>query len=366
MIKTASIFVLCFCSIFFTSVEQDHFLLKGFTSDIPSETMVFLVDGISQQRIDSTRIVNNQFEFRGNAYPYKEFWLETQYDGKFDYRHLFVENADIIFDARGTDFQNATVTGCTIQKQSDELLDLLKPITEKSINVNRMLARTSKEDTAKIAALKKERISYDEEINEVSKQFITKHPDYLVSVKQLTYLKNHLPKSETKTLFDALTEQLKQTEDGQAIEFWLEKSVQLAIGDKAPNFQLPNLKEEQVALSDFLGKYVLLEFGASGCYPCRLENPNLLKAYQTYQNDGFEILSVWLDRNTKSWTSTVEKDQMIWTSVCDLKGNNGQVPTMYNVTSIPTNYLLNPQGEIVAKNLRGDELQKKLAEVFNK
>lgn len=359
MIKTASIFVLWFGSMFFTSVEQDHFLLKGFTNDIPSETMVFLVDGVSHERVDSTVIIDNQFEFRGNAYPYKEYWLETQYDGKFDYRHLFVENVNMIFDARGTNFQNATITGSIIQQQSDELFDLLKPVTEKLMKASQIV-----ENTTEITTSKKDIPNYEAEMHELSKQFIAEHPDYLVSVKQLTYLKNYLPKSETKILFEAFSAQLKETEDGQSIAFWLEKSVELAIGDKAPNFQLPNLKEEQVALSDFLGKYVLLEFGASGCYPCRLENPNLLKAYQMYQNDGFEILSVWLDRNTKSWTSTVEKDQMIWTSVCDLKGNNGQVPTMYNVTSIPTNYLLNPKGEIIAMNLRGDELQKTLAEVF--
>jgi peroxiredoxin len=361
MTKIASIFVLWLCSIFFTSVNQDHFLLKGLTSDIPSETMVFLVDGVSHERIDSTAIIDNKFEFKGNAHPYKEYWIETQYDGKFDYRHIYVENVDMVFDARGTNFQNAKITGSIIQEQSDELFDLLKPTLKELMEASQI-----PENTVELTTTENETPDYEKEMNRLSKQFIAEHPDYLISVKQLTYLKNHLPKSETKILFDALTEELKQTEDGQSIGFWLEKSVELAIGDKAPDFKLPNLKEKEVALSDFLGNYVLLEFGASGCYPCRVENPNLLKAYQTYQKDGFEIFSVWLDRNAKSWTSTVEKDEMIWTSVSDLKGNNGEVPTMYNVTSIPTYYLLNPKGEIIAMNLRGDALQTKLAEVFGK
>ena len=96
-----------------------------------------------------------------------------------------------------------------------------------------------------------------------------------------------------------------------------------------------------------------------------MENPNLLKAYQKYQNNGFEIFSVWLDKNKKHWETTVAKDQMIWTTVSDLKGSLGTVPVTYNVVGIPDNYLLNPEGEIIAKDLKGEALEEKLAELFN-
>lgn len=114
-------------------------------------------------------------------------------------------------------------------------------------------------------------------------------------------------------------------------------------------------------MSNVNAKYILLEFGASFCGPCRQENPNLLKAYQQYKDQGFEIVSVWLDESKKHWETTVQKDQMIWTTVCDLKGMKGEVPLIYNVNGIPDNFLLDADRKVIAMDLRGEQLGKKLA-----
>ena len=345
--------------------QQDHFTLTGLTNNIPENTMVYLMDGETSLRIDSVTITNNQFVFTGDAHPYKEYWVMATYNGKFDYKSLFVENADMTFDARESDFFNAKVSGSELQNQADELFRLTKDWHDKAMATNERMFQVPESDSEKLDSLRQKRETYFKKADEITHQFIKDHPDYLISLKNLTYLKNKISKVETSELYNALSTEFQQTAEGKAIRTWLDKSVKLALGDTAPNFELPNLQGESVALSNFKGKYVLLEFGASGCGPCRMENPNLLKAYQKYQDNGFEIFSVWLDKNKDHWTQTVAKDQMIWTTVSDLKGNNGDVPVIYNVIGIPDNYLLNPEGEIIAKDLRGAALEEKLAELFN-
>ena len=121
-----------------------------------------------------------------------------------------------------------------------------------------------------------------------------------------------------------------------------------------------------MSLSDFQGKYVLLDFWASWCGPCRQENPNLVKAYAAYNDKGFEILGVSLDNKDgkEAWVNAIEKDGLTWTQVSDLNSWNNEVARMYGVRAVPQSYLIDPEGVIVAQNLRGEALEEKLAEIF--
>ena len=139
----------------------------------------------------------------------------------------------------------------------------------------------------------------------------------------------------------------------------------LAVGNKAPEIALPNPQGDTVALSGLRGNYVLLDFWASWCKPCRVENPNLVKAYNRYSDQNFEIYQVSLDKNRKDWVSAIDKDDLDWYHVSDLKFWNSSAAQTYNIRSIPANYLLNKKGEIIDKNLRGDALQAKLNEIFS-
>lgn len=139
----------------------------------------------------------------------------------------------------------------------------------------------------------------------------------------------------------------------------------VAIGKMAPLFTQKDTAGNPVALEDLHGKYLLIDFWASWCKPCRAENPNLVKAHEKYSPKGFEILGVSLDRDKKSWIRAIGEDNLDWLHVSDLRYWNNEASDLYGVNSIPANFLLDPEGIIVAKNLRGDKLHEKLSELLD-
>jgi peroxiredoxin len=138
-----------------------------------------------------------------------------------------------------------------------------------------------------------------------------------------------------------------------------------SLGEPIIDFTLHDLDDRPMTLSDYRkGKYVLVDFWASWCGPCRAENPHLLKAYNRFRSKNFSVLGVSLDEDGASWKEAVHKDGMPWAQVSDLKGWNGDVPLKYGIQAIPFNFLVDTNGIIIAKNLRGTELEKRLEEVL--
>lgn len=135
-------------------------------------------------------------------------------------------------------------------------------------------------------------------------------------------------------------------------------------GSAAPDFSLPDQNGNIISLSSFKGKYVLVDFWASWCGPCRMENPNVVAAYQKYKNKNFTILGVSLDKAKEPWLKAIQDDQLTWTHVSDLKFWESAVVPLYSIEGIPYNVLIDPTGKIVAQNLRGGALDAKLAEVL--
>jgi len=135
-------------------------------------------------------------------------------------------------------------------------------------------------------------------------------------------------------------------------------------GGAAPDFTLPSPEGKDISLSDFRGKVLLIDFWASWCGPCRRENPNVVKVYEEYKDQGFEILGVSLDRKKERWLKAIEQDGLSWPQVSDLKGWQNAAAQLYGVRSIPHTVLLDREGKIIARNLRGPALEAKLKEVF--
>jgi thiol-disulfide isomerase/thioredoxin len=167
--------------------------------------------------------------------------------------------------------------------------------------------------------------------------------------------------------YTAFSDKLKQASLTKQLGEYLNKSTVTDIGKKAPEFEALTPDGKPLKLSEILGKVTLIDFWASWCGPCRQENPNVVAAYAKYHNKGFDIISVSLDRPgaDAAWKAAIEKDKMTWFHVSRLQHWNDPIAKSYNVTGIPATFLLDENGVIIAKNLRGLELHKKLAEILD-
>jgi peroxiredoxin len=180
------------------------------------------------------------------------------------------------------------------------------------------------------------------------------------SGKEIAEVKSHFP---TNTLVVGLTSKLEQMLKQAAGEVDANMTA-LQVGQEAPDFSLPDATGKMVSLSSFKGKFVLVDFWASWCQPCRMENPNVVKAYNAYKGKNFTVLGVSLDKKKEAWLEAIQKDGLTWTHVSDLKFWESAVVPLYGINSIPTNMLLDPSGKILGIGLRGEALEAKLAEVI--
>jgi peroxiredoxin len=193
-------------------------------------------------------------------------------------------------------------------------------------------------------------------------KYIETHPESYLGLSFLTREMRHgMQVEQAMPLFTHLHTSVKQTALGKNVNKELIAEAKFAIGQPAPDFSQVDTAGRAVSLASFKGKYVLVDFWASWCKPCRLENPNVVKAFEQYKGNHFSILGVSLDMAEKNWKEAIHADQLAWTQVID---KENKVSKQYNITSIPSNFLLDKEGRIIAKNLRGDELEKKLAEVL--
>jgi peroxiredoxin len=142
------------------------------------------------------------------------------------------------------------------------------------------------------------------------------------------------------------------------------KSLSVGVGDQAPVLSYPGPQGKIISLDDFRGKYVLVDFWASWCAPCRAANPELVKVYHKFKNKDFTIFGVSLDSKKASWEKAIAQDQLSWSQVSDLKGWNSAPAATYGVEAIPANFLLNPSGKVIAKNLEAHELSARLDSIF--
>ena len=194
---------------------------------------------------------------------------------------------------------------------------------------------------------------------------VTAHPASPVSA--YLFMRNFATRMDydgVKAIRDKFDASLDTTVYVKQIDDLLGRLVNLRVGATAPDFTLNDPDGKPVSLSSLRGKYVLVDFWASWCPDCRKENPNIVAAYKKYKDKNFTVLGVSLDRKKEPWVAAIEKDGLTWTHVSDLQGWNTPVADLYVIKWIPKNYLINPEGVILASGLEGEALDAKLAEVL--
>jgi peroxiredoxin len=266
---------------------------------------------------------------------------------------------------------NAIITGSPINKDYLQLLAMMKPVDDSQLNLSIALSKMTKEQRSAPGfgdSLTRLQETMGTQRKQVAEQYIRKNPG---SYASLIALRDYIPggfpdPDKLQPLFELLSPQVRETLDGKEFMNMLTTIRLVKIGTVAPDFIEKDVTGKPVGLSQFRGKYVLLDFWASWCGPCREDNPTLVKLYNRFKNKNFIIVGVSLDKpeGKAAWLKAIRDDQLAWPQVSDLKGWASGVPKLYGVRSIPQNFIIDPEGKIVAAQLHGEELHRFLEQLF--
>ncbi len=275
-------------------------------------------------------------------------------------RYFFLDNSSIKISGNKGDIKNLKIEGSSAQKDFGVFEQTFNPLFG---NLNAVVAELNQAPEAKKAAYMTQYTAVLAKLNAEVDKFIAIRKSSFVSLFVISVTMQATENvTEVETRFNQLDPSLKASQAGKEIAGYISYAKVGAVGTDALDFTQNDVSDKPVTLSSFKGKYVLVDFWASWCRPCRAENPNVVKIYNRFKNKNFTVLGVSLDQQKEAWLKAIEKDNLTWTHVSDLQQWNNAVAQLYRVQSIPQNFLIDPKGKIVAKDLRGEDLEKKLCE----
>jgi len=341
------------------------YVVKGKVGNLNAPAKMYLVYG--PQVLDSATLQNGQFELRGsNGWPHSaELVLERQGHLREGYRNnmyartspervsLFISPEPVTV-ASPDSLPKARLTGGPQLAAYQRLDATLKAVAAR----------------VKMSHSKDESKALTEEYVKTALAFIKANPNAWASLEILGQLRMMGPPqyAVVAPLYEAFSPELKNSPPGRLYGDVVRGLKVTAIGSPAPDFTLLTPEGKAVSLSDYRGRYVLVDFWASWCAPCRQQTPATLTAYQAYKGPKFDILSVSLDRSGErdKWLKAIQDDHMPWTQVSDLRGFETEAAKRYGVLSIPQNFLIDPTGKIVASSLHGAALEATLAKLIKR
>ncbi len=367
LLVTAS-FVAC------KKVADGEFIITGKADGIANGIAVYLQkqDSTGIVPVDTVKVENGKFKFEGKVKERGIHFIQVdKIDGK---AVLILESGEIIMNVRKDTITKSKVSGTYSNDKLTSFLDDSQKIQKRMVafqkaNMAKYNEAQSKQDTATINTLMKENSVFQKESIKLSLDHIEKYPKSYLSLLFLQQALNQPDKDDAKIkkLFENLDPSLKITKEGKKLKKIIEGLGVANVGTMAPDFSAPNVDGKMVSLKECLGKVTIVDFWASWCGPCRAENPNMVALYNEFHTKGVNIIGVSLDKEGEAtkWKEAIAKDGLTWIEVSNLKFWQDPIAMKYNVKSIPATFLLDANGKIIAKDLRGAELKAKVASLLS-
>ena len=348
--------------------DKNAFDLTISITDIPDKSKVYLkyIDSTNNPiTLDSTSTTDGKAQIRGiQSSPAMHYLFIENAAGNIP---VIISSGSIEVAAQKDSLQFAQISGTDQNKWFSEFLKTSQGFTQRAngISVDLQNARANGKE-AFINSLREEYTELQQEASSYELAFATEHPNSLISILLLErmFMSKSVDEATIKPLIESLSDDIKSSEAGKKLMAAWEANLITAIGSKAQEFKGPNPEGKEISLSELKGKVTIIDFWAAWCKPCRAENPNVVSVYNQYHEKGLEIISISLDKSKEDWLAAITADQMDWHHISTLQYFDDPIARLYNINAIPATLILDENGVIVAKDLRGPALGAQIAKML--
>lgn len=375
------IFALAFTTALFISCDKGGYTISGDVKGFDDGTVVYInriEEATGFVKIDSTEIQAGTFKFKGENPELDLYFIELGTTQQFAFPFIW-ENGSIQFTFDREKPEDIKVTGTKnndfMTSYNEEAYKIQQEIKDfQDQNQQKFVEAQTSGDQQTMQSIMDQINTLQDKYLEQNKTFIGANKDSFISLLLLTQLSmsDALTAEEIKNYFNDFDRSVKESPKGKEFAETLKKMEEaekerekVAIGQKAPDFTANTPEDKSESLYNNLGKVTIVDFWASWCGPCRVENPNVVALYNKYKDSGLKIIGVSLDREREKWVQAIADDQLEWLQISNLKFWDDPIAKEYFVEAIPATFILDENGTIVAKDLRGAELENKIAELLN-